>query len=36
VGLGTLAAYLGEEADTVEDVIEPYLLKRGYIERTPA
>ena len=35
VGLGTLAAIVGEEEDTLEDVIEPYLLKIGFIERTP-
>ena len=35
VGLSTLAASIGEEADTVEDVYEPYLLQRGLIERTP-
>jgi Holliday junction DNA helicase RuvB len=35
VGLSTLAVALGEEADTIEDVYEPYLLQRGYIQRTP-
>lgn len=35
VGLGTLAVAVGEEAETVEDVYEPYLLRRGFIERTP-
>jgi Holliday junction DNA helicase RuvB len=35
VGLSTLAASIGEEQDTVEDVYEPYLLRRGLIERTP-
>ncbi|MHB1419068.1 MAG: Holliday junction branch migration DNA helicase RuvB [Bacillota bacterium] len=35
VGLDTLAATIGEEADTVEDVYEPYLLQLGYINRTP-
>jgi Holliday junction DNA helicase RuvB len=35
VGLDTLAAAVSEEADTVEDVYEPYLLKIGYIQRTP-
>jgi holliday junction DNA helicase RuvB len=35
VGLSTLAASIGEEQDTVEDVYEPYLLQRGLIERTP-
>ncbi|MBL8014826.1 MAG: Holliday junction branch migration DNA helicase RuvB [Candidatus Doudnabacteria bacterium] len=35
VGLGTLAASISEEAATVEDVYEPFLLRRGLIERTP-
>lgn len=35
VGLVTLAASTGEEADTVEDVVEPYLLLLGFIQRTP-
>jgi Holliday junction DNA helicase RuvB len=35
VGLSTLAVAVGEEADTVEDVYEPYLLQRGLLERTP-
>ncbi|MGI8920123.1 MAG: Holliday junction branch migration DNA helicase RuvB [Solirubrobacteraceae bacterium] len=35
VGLSTLAACVGEEADTIEDVYEPYLLVRGLIKRTP-
>jgi Holliday junction DNA helicase RuvB len=35
VGLDTLAAAIGEEKDTIEDVIEPYLLQRGFINRTP-
>lgn len=34
-GLETLASVLGEEADTIEDVYEPYLLQKGYIYRTP-
>ena len=34
VGLGTLAAMTGEEDATIEDVVEPYLLKIGFIERT--
>ncbi len=34
VGLDTLAAAIGEEKQTVEDVIEPYLLKEGYLKRT--
>lgn len=35
VGLGTLAVAVGEEPDTVEDVYEPYLLRRGFMQRTP-
>ncbi len=35
VGLSTLAAAVGEEQDTLEDVYEPYLLQQGLIERTP-
>ncbi len=35
VGLDTLAASIGEEKDTIEDVIEPYLLQQGFINRTP-
>jgi Holliday junction DNA helicase RuvB len=35
VGLSTLAAAVGEETDTVEDVIEPYLLQLGLLQRTP-
>jgi len=35
VGLSTLAIAVGEEADTVEDVYEPYLLQRGFLMRTP-
>ncbi|MCL2418676.1 MAG: Holliday junction branch migration DNA helicase RuvB [Conexibacteraceae bacterium] len=35
VGLSTLAASVGEEQDTIEDVYEPYLLQCGLIERTP-
>jgi holliday junction DNA helicase RuvB len=35
VGLSTLAVAVGEEADTIEDVYEPYLLQRGLLERTP-
>jgi Holliday junction DNA helicase RuvB len=35
VGLSTLAVTLGEEPDTIEDVYEPYLLKLGFIQRTP-
>ncbi len=35
VGLSTLAVAVAEEADTIEDVYEPYLLQRGFIKRTP-
>ena len=35
VGLDTLAATIGEEAGTIEDVYEPYLLMKGLIDRTP-
>jgi holliday junction DNA helicase RuvB len=35
VGLETLSASIGEEADTIEDVYEPYLLQMGLIQRTP-
>lgn len=34
-GLGTLAASIGESEDTLEDVVEPYLLQLGFIQRTP-
>lgn len=34
VGLGTLAVAVGEEPDTVEDVYEPFLLRKGFIQRT--
>ncbi|MFA7681425.1 MAG: Holliday junction branch migration DNA helicase RuvB [Candidatus Peribacteraceae bacterium] len=35
VGLSTLAAATGEEEQTLEDMIEPYLLQQGYLQRTP-
>ena len=35
VGLDTLAATTGEDAATIEDVYEPYLLRLGFITRTP-
>ena len=35
VGLDTLAAALGEDAGTLEDVYEPYLIKNGFLQRTP-
>ncbi len=36
VGLGTLAAAVGEEAHTIEEVYEPYLIQQGFIKRTKA
>jgi len=36
VGLGTLSAAVGEEAHTIEEVYEPYLIQQGFIKRTPA
>ncbi|PWW16176.1 MULTISPECIES: Holliday junction branch migration DNA helicase RuvB [Pseudidiomarina] len=35
VGLENLAAAIGEEKDTIEDVLEPYLIQQGYLQRTP-
>ncbi len=35
VGLDTLAAAIGEDSGTIEDVYEPYLVKNGFINRTP-
>ncbi|MGH8798473.1 MAG: Holliday junction branch migration DNA helicase RuvB [Caldimonas sp.] len=35
VGIDNLAAAIGEERDTIEDVIEPYLIQHGYLQRTP-
>jgi Holliday junction DNA helicase RuvB len=35
VGLSTVSVAIGEEADTIEDVFEPYLLQQGLIQRTP-
>jgi Holliday junction DNA helicase RuvB len=35
VGLDNIAASIGEEPDTIEDVIEPYLIQQGYLQRTP-
>jgi len=35
VGLSTLAVAIGEEQDTIEDVLEPYLLQQGMLKRTP-
>ncbi len=36
VGLDTLAAAIGEDAGTIEDVYEPYLIKTGFVNRTPS
>lgn len=35
VGLNTLSANIGEDMDTIEDMIEPYLIQEGFIQRTP-
>lgn len=35
VGLDNLAAAIGEEKDTIEDVLEPFLIQQGFIQRTP-
>jgi Holliday junction DNA helicase RuvB len=35
VGLGTIAVAIGEDADTLQDVYEPYLIQQGFLERTP-
>src|SRR5690606_17827826 len=35
VGLDNLAAAIGEEKETIEDVIEPFLIQQGFIQRTP-
>jgi Holliday junction DNA helicase RuvB len=35
VGVENLAAAIGEERETIEDVIEPYLIQQGYLMRTP-
>jgi len=35
VGLDNLAAAIGEARDTIEDVLEPYLIQQGYLQRTP-
>ena len=34
VGVDNLAAAIGEERDTIEDVLEPYLIQQGYLQRT--
>ena len=35
VGLDNIAAAIGESPDTIEDVIEPYLIQQGFLQRTP-
>jgi Holliday junction DNA helicase RuvB len=35
VGLDNVAAAIGEERDTIEDVLEPYLIQQGFLQRTP-
>jgi Holliday junction DNA helicase RuvB len=35
VGLDNIAAAIGEERETIEDVIEPFLIQQGYLQRTP-
>ena len=35
VGLGTLAVAVGEDAGTLEEVYEPYLIQQGFLQRTP-
>ncbi|MCK9907266.1 Holliday junction branch migration DNA helicase RuvB, partial [Frankia sp. Cpl3] len=35
VGLDTIAATIGEESQTIEDVYEPYLMQIGFMQRTP-
>ena len=35
VGLDSVAASIGEERDTIEDVIEPFLIQQGFLQRTP-
>jgi Holliday junction DNA helicase RuvB len=35
VGVGALAAAIGEDADAIEDIYEPYLIQVGFIDRTP-
>jgi Holliday junction DNA helicase RuvB len=34
VGIDNFAAAIGEERDTIEDVLEPYLIQQGYLQRT--
>ena len=35
VGVDNIAASIGEDAGTIEDVIEPYLIQQGFLQRTP-
>jgi Holliday junction DNA helicase RuvB len=35
VGIDSIAAAIGEERGTIEDVVEPYLIQQGYVMRTP-
>ncbi len=35
VGLSTIAANIGEEVETIEDMVEPFLLQAGFLQRTP-
>jgi Holliday junction DNA helicase RuvB len=35
VGLDNLAAAIGEDKETIEDVLEPFLIQQGYLQRTP-
>ena len=35
VGIETIAASIGEDAGTIEDVCEPYLMQKGFLQRTP-
>jgi len=35
VGIGTIAIAVGEEAETLEEVHEPFLIQEGYVQRTP-
>ena len=35
MGVDNLAHAVGEEADTIEDVLEPFLIQQGYLQRTP-
>jgi holliday junction DNA helicase RuvB len=35
VGVDNLASAIGEERDTIEDVIEPFLIQQGFLQRTP-